>query len=139
IADDLSQSQIDRSGRLLPGTLGGVTVRVGRRIEMHGARAALQDLRDAAKAGGLRPLPQLLALDWDEFVRGNGEVNYAQSSFFVRYLLQGEQGALAPGFRAFLQEVSNGRPPEPEALRQKLGRSWAMLEAGFRLWVLAQG
>lgn len=138
IADDLSQSQIDRSGRLLPGTLGGVTVRVGRRIEMHGARAALQDLLDAARAGGLRPLPQLLALDWGEFVRGNGELNYAQSSFFVRYLLQGEQGALAPGFHAFLQEVSNGRPPEPEALREKLGRSWPVLEAGFRLWVLAQ-
>lgn len=138
IADDLSQSQIDRSGRLLPGTLGGVTVRVGRRIEMHGARAALQDLLDAAAAGGLRPLPQLLALDWGEFVRQNSELNYAQSSFFVRYLIQGEQGALAPGFRAFLQEVSNGKPPEPEALREKLGRTWPMLEAGFRLWVLAQ-
>ena len=138
IADDLSQSQIDRSGRLLPGTLGGVTVRVGRRIEMHGAQAALQDLLDAASAGGLRPLPQLLALDWSEFVRQNGELNYAQSSFFVRYLLQGEQGALAPGFQAFLRDVSEGKPPEPEVLREKLGRSWPMLEAGFRLWVLNQ-
>lgn len=136
IADDLSLSQIDRSGKLLPGTLGGVTVRVGRRIEMHGARAALQDLIQAAGEGRLRPLPQLLSLDWGDFVRQNGELNYAQSSFFVRYLLQGEQGALAPGFRAFLQEVSNGKPPEPEALREKLGRSWPMLEAGFRLWVL---
>jgi hypothetical protein len=138
IADDLSQSQIDSSGRLLPGTLGGVTVRVGRRIEMHGARAALQDLLNAAAAGKLRPLPKLLALDWDEFVRQNGELNYAQSSFFIRYLLQGEQGTLAPGFRAFLREVSEGRPPNPEALREKLGRTWPMLEAGFRLWVLAQ-
>jgi hypothetical protein len=138
IADDLSQSQIDRSGKLLPGTLGGVTVRVGRRIEMHGARAALQDLLEAAAAGRLRPLPQLMALDWGEFVRQNGELNYAQSSFFIRYLLQGEQGTLAPGFRAFLREVSEGRPPEPEALREKLGRTWPMLEAGFRLWVLAQ-
>ncbi|HWN44785.1 MAG TPA: hypothetical protein VNW71_21355, partial [Thermoanaerobaculia bacterium] len=138
IADDLSQSQIDRSGRLLPGTLGGVTVRVGSRIEMHGARAALQDLLDAAAAGKLRPLPQLLSLDWSDFVRQNGELNYAQSSFFIRYLLQGEQGTLAPGFRAFLREVSEGRPPEPEALREKLGRPWPMLEAGFRLWVLGQ-
>ena len=138
IADDLSQSQIDRSGRLLPGTLGGVTVRAGSRIEMHGARAALQDLLDAAAAGRLRPLPRLLSLDWSEFVRQDGELNYAQSSFFVRYLLQGEQGTLAPGFRAFLQEVSNGKPPEAEALREKLGRSWPMLEAGFRLWVLGQ-
>ena len=138
IADDLSQSQIDRTGRLLPGTLGGVTVRGGGRIEMHGARAALHDLREAAAAGRLRPLPQLLSLDWGEFVRQNGELNYAQSSFFIRYLLQGEQGALAPGFHAFLQEISNGKPPEPEALREKLGRTWPMLEAGFRLWILGQ-
>lgn len=138
IADDLSQAQIDGSGRLLPGTLGGVTVRVGSRIEMHGARAALQDLLDAAAAGKLRPLPQLLSLDWSDFVRQNGELNYAQSSFFIRYLLQGEQGTLAPGFRAFLREVSEGKPPEPEALREKLGRPWPMLEAGFRLWVLGQ-
>lgn len=138
IADDLSQSRIDRSGKLLPGTLGGVTVRAGRRIEMHGARASLQSLLEAAQAGRLRPLPQLLAMDWDEFVRQNGELNYAQSSFFVRYLLQGEQGALAPGFREFLREVSDGSPPEPEALRQKLDRTWPMLEAGFRLWILNQ-
>jgi hypothetical protein len=105
---------------------------------MHGARAALQDLLDAAAAGKLRPLPQLLSLDWSDFVRQNGELNYAQSSFFIRYLLQGEQGTLAPGFRAFLREVSEGRPPEPEALREKLGRPWPMLEAGFRLWVLGQ-
>ena len=138
IADDLSLSRIDRSGRLVPGTLGGVTVRAGRRIEMHGARASLQALIQAAGAGRLRPLPQLLALDWDEFVRQDGALNYAQSSFFIRYLLEGEQGALAPGFRAFLREVSNGAPPEPEALRQKLGRTWPMLEAGFRLWILNQ-
>lgn len=138
IADDLSQSRIDRSGRLVPGTLGGVTVRVGRRIEMYGARAALEGLIRAANSGRLRPLPQLLSMDWGDFVRQNGELNYAQSSFFIRYLLQGEQGALAPGFRAFLKEVAEGRPPDPEALRQKLERPWPVLEAGFRLWVLGQ-
>ncbi|HWM93762.1 MAG TPA: hypothetical protein VN493_23590 [Thermoanaerobaculia bacterium] len=139
IADDLSQSRIDTSGRLVPGTLGGVTVRVGRRIETYGARAALQHLLQAASSGDLRPLPQLLALDWDEFVRRNGELNYAQSSFFVRYLLQGEQGSLAPAFRAFLSDVAEGRPPDPEALRERLGRPWPMLEAGFRLWIRSLG
>lgn len=138
MADDLSQSRIDRSGRLVPGTLGGVTVREGRRIEMYGARAALQGLIEAAKSGGLRPLSQLLSLDWGEFIRQDGALNYAQSSFFIRYLLQGEQGALAPGFRAFLKEVAEGGPPDPEMLRQKLGRPWPVLEAGFRLWVLGQ-
>lgn len=138
IADDLSQSRIDPSGRLLPGTLGGITVRAGQRIEMHGARAALQNLIAAADAGTLRSLPELLGLEWREFVRQRGEQNYAQSSFFIRYLLQGEQGELAPGFRAFLSEVAAGKVPDPERLREKLGRSWPALEAGFRLWLLSQ-
>lgn len=138
IADDLSQSRIDPSGRLLPGTLGGVTFRAGQRVEMHGARAALQNLIQAADAGTLRPLPELLGLEWREFVRQQGEQNYAESSFFIRYLLQGEQGDLASGFRAFLSEVAAGKIPEPERLREKLGRSWPALEAGFRLWLLSQ-
>jgi hypothetical protein len=138
IADDLSQSQIDPSGRLIPGTLGGVTIRAGQRIEMHGARAALQNLIQAADTGTLRPLPELLGLEWRDFVRQRAEQNYAQSSFFIRYLIQGEQGELASGFRSFLSEVAGGRPPEPERLREKLGRSWPALEAGFRLWLLSQ-
>jgi hypothetical protein len=138
IADDLSQSGIDPSGRLIPGTLGGVTIRAGQRIEMHGARAALQNLIQAVDTGTLRPLPELLGLEWREFVRQRGEQNYAQASFFIRYLLQGEQGTLAAGFRSFLAEVAGGRAPEPERLREKLGRSWPELEAGFRLWLLSQ-
>jgi hypothetical protein len=138
IADDLSQSRIDPSGRLVPGTLGGITIRAGQRIEMHGARAALQNLIQAADSGTLRPLPELLGLEWREFVRQRAEINYAQSAFFIRYLLQGEQGTLASGFRSFLAEVAGGRPPEPERLREKLGRSWPVLEAGFRLWLLSQ-
>ncbi|HEX3130188.1 MAG TPA: SH3 domain-containing protein [Thermoanaerobaculia bacterium] len=138
IADDLSQSRIDPSGRLLPGTLGGITIQAGQRIEMHGARAALQNLIEASDTGTLRPLPELLGLEWREFVRQRAEQNYAQSSFFIRYLLQGEQGSLAAGFRSFLSEVAAGKPPEPERLREKLGRSWPALDAGFRLWLLSQ-
>lgn len=138
ISDDLSQSRIDPSGRLIPGTLGGITVRAGRRIDMYGARAALQSLMQAADTGTLRPLPELLALDWNDFVHQNAGQNYAQSSFFIRYLLQGEQGTLAAGFRSFLAEVAGGTPPDPERLREKLGRPWPALEAGFRLWLLSQ-
>lgn len=138
IADDLSQSRIDPSGRLVPGTLGGVTIQAGQRIEMHGARAALQNLIEASDTGTLRPLPELLGLEWRDFVRQRGEQNYAQSSFFIRYMLQGEQGTLASGFRSFLSEVAAGKTPEPERLREKLGRSWPTLDAGFRLWLLSQ-
>jgi hypothetical protein len=105
---------------------------------MHGARAVLQGLIEAAGSGTLRPLSELLALEWGDFVRQRGEQNYAQASFFIRYLLQGEQGTLAPGFRSFLAEVAGGAPPDPERLREELGRSWPALDAGFRLWLLNQ-
>jgi hypothetical protein len=71
-------------------------------------------------------------------VSHEGSLSYAQSSFWVRYLLDGEGGALAPKFHAFLDAIAAGEPPAPEALRQRLGRSWPELETGFRAWVLAQ-
>jgi hypothetical protein len=138
IADDLAQSQVSDAGRLQPGTLGGFTVRYGARIQMFGPRAALQQLVVALEEGKTLPLPDLLALDWNSFVRHEGSLSYAQSSFWVRYLLDGEGGALAPKFHAFLDAVATGEPPTPEALRRQLGRSWGELEAGFRSWVLAQ-
>lgn len=139
IADDLAQSKVDEdSGRLVPGTLGGVTVRAGARLQMYGPRAALQQLVVALEEGKALPLAELLGLDWDDFVRTAGNLNYAHSSFWVRYLLDGEGGALAPRFRAFLDAVAAGEPPAPEMLREKLGRSWPELESGFRVWVLSQ-
>lgn len=139
IADDLAQSKVDDvSGRLVPGTLGGVTVRAGARIQMFGPRAALQQLVVALDEGKTLPLSELLGLEWGAFVRGEGNLNYAHSSFWVRYLLDGEGEALAPRFRAFLDAVAAGEPPAPETLRVMLGRSWPELESGFRVWVLSQ-
>ena len=138
IADDLSQSRVDAAGRIVPGTLGGVTIRTGNRITMYGARAALHQLAEAIDANRLRPLAELLDLDWGSFVRREGNLNYAQSSFFVRYLLDAEDRAHAVAFRAFLSDVAAGTPPAPETLRAKLGRSWEELDAGFRQWILAQ-
>jgi hypothetical protein len=138
IADDLAQSQVSDAGRLQPGTLGGLTVRYGARIQMFGPRSALQQLVVALEEGKTLPLPELLALDWSSFVSHEGSLSYAQSSFWVRYLLDGEGGALAPKFHAFLDAIAAGEPPAPEALRQRLGRSWPELETGFRAWVLAQ-
>lgn len=138
IADDLAQSRIDPAGRLDPGTLGGLTVRASRRVEMYGARAALEQLGRGVETGRLRPLPELLSLEWERFVGRGSDLHYAQSSFFVRYLLDGEGGALVPGFRAYLAAAADGGPVEPEALRQRLGRPWEELEAGFAGWVLEQ-
>jgi hypothetical protein len=139
IADDLAQSRIDAAGRLEPGALGGATVRTGPRIQMHGAHASLYQLAEAVHGGRLKPLPELLDLSWADFVASSSaRLHYAQSSFWVRYLLEGEGGALAEGFRGFLRGVATGGPVAPEALRGRLGRSWEELEAGYRAWLLAR-
>jgi hypothetical protein len=138
IASDLAGSRIGLDGTLDPARLGGTTMRHERLVRITGAKAGLQLLVEAAGQNTLRPLPELLALDWDDFVRRDGERNYAHAAFWIRYLLEGEGGALAPGFRAFLDSVAAGGPPSPEALRERLGRSWDELEAGFRAWLPAR-
>jgi len=62
-------------------------------------------------------------------------MHYATAAFFVRYLIEGEGGALAPAFRRFLAGVASGGVVDGEALRRETGRSWAELERGLRGWV----
>ena len=139
IADELALSRIDEAGRLAPGTLGGAVVVEGFRRQFFGGPAALHRLAEGVEAGTLRPLPELLDLEWAAFVAGGGaRLHYAQASFWVRYLLEGEGGTLAPAFRAFLAGVAAGGSVAPEALRARLGQSWEELEAGYRAWVLAE-
>ncbi|HEX5758254.1 MAG TPA: hypothetical protein VF121_03590 [Thermoanaerobaculia bacterium] len=138
IADELAMSRLDEAGRLAPGTLGGAVVEEGFRRQLFGAPAALHRLARGLEEGRLRPLPELLDLDWAPFVAAAGaRHHYPHAAFWVRYLLEGEDGALAPAFRAFLAGVAAGGSAAPEALRARLGRSWEELEAGFRTWVLA--
>ena len=135
IADDLAQSRISLEDGLLPGTLGGAVVRDGRRIDLRGARASLLLLQRAAEQGAAPRVPLFLEESWEDFVGAEREQLYAGSLFWVRYLLAGEGGALAPGFRAFLRGVAEGRPASPEELGRQLGRPWPHLELGYRAWL----
>ena len=136
MADDLAHSRIGDDGTLDPGTLGGSAFRAGGRIQYFGAKAALRQLVEAQGEGQAPSLPALLAMPWETFVGTGADLHYAQASFFVRYLLAGENGELAPGFRAYLSGVAEGGEPSAEALEKALGRSWPELEAGFRAWVV---
>ncbi|HXU31023.1 MAG TPA: hypothetical protein VN851_10645, partial [Thermoanaerobaculia bacterium] len=136
IADDLAHSRIGEDGALDPATLGGTAFKAGARIQYFGAKAALRQLVEAQGEGTAPSLPDLLAMPWERFVAAGADLHYAQASFFVRYLLSGENGALAPGFRAFLNTVSDGGEPSAEALEKALGRGWPKLESGFRAWVV---
>ncbi len=136
LADDLAHSRIGDDGALDAATLGGTAFKAGARIQYFGARAALRQLVEAQGEGTAPSLPELLAMPWEKFVAERADLHYAQASFFVRYLLAGENGARAPGFRAFLGTVAAGGEPSAEALVAALGRGWPELEVGFRAWVV---
>jgi len=136
IADELAQSRIDPAAGLVPGTLGGSVVRAAGRVDLRGARASALELQRALAAGSAPDLPELLELDWEAFVRPSGrDLRYAASFFWIRYLLDGEGSALAPGLHAFLRAVAAGGPATSAALRGHLDRPWPRLELGFRAWV----
>ncbi|MFQ5525504.1 MAG: hypothetical protein ACE5GX_04515 [Thermoanaerobaculia bacterium] len=143
LADDLAQSRIENR-RVVPGTLGGSFEREANRTEFRGGRAAAVELKRAFDRESLPSLETLVALDWDEF-QGTGKrsLRYAQSSFFVRSLLDSRDPELARGFRAFLKDVARGQPLTAEALRSRLGRSWSALdkrlESFVRLQVVEEG
>ncbi len=149
LADDLGDSRVDAAGRLLPGSLGGeesvserkASSAAGRdRIEItvttEGAYAALGRLTRLLNRGRLPPLAELTGLSWREIVDpGLREDAYAESAFFVRYLLDGGDEALARGFRSYLAAIAAGGDGGPAALRASLGRDWAELDAGFGRWL----
>lgn len=138
LADELAVCEIDEEGRILLGTLAGVRVKAGRFYRVFGARASLLALAQEIEQGRLPSLPRLHDLDWEEFMGSEGGLHYIHAAFWIRYLWDGDDSAHAPGFRAFLAAVAEGKPATGEALRAHLGRRWEELDAGFRAWVLRQ-
>ncbi len=137
IAADLGGLKADESGGLLPGTFGGVTMREGGEMQWRGPLASAIWVRRAVEEGRLVPLVELADLDSSDFQRpGQARIHYAQSSSWIRYLLDGPDPELTRGYRIFLASVARGGPVEAEALRGYLGRSWAELEEGYRRWVI---
>ncbi|HSM51921.1 MAG TPA: hypothetical protein VLA75_11030, partial [Thermoanaerobaculia bacterium] len=84
-------------------------------------------------------LPGLLERARERFLGGEPPgVSYALAFLFVRFLFEGEGGALAPGFRSFLADVAAGAPATPVALAARLGRGWPALEAAWRAFVAGE-
>jgi hypothetical protein len=152
LADDLAYSRLERSGRLSPGTLGGVEAVRRRRVKrsgggdeievtvsVEGAYAALGRL--VARLGqedGVPPLEALAGLSWHRLSDPRRrELYYAESAFFIRYLLDGGDARLARGFREYLDGIAAGGDGEPGDLRRALGTGWDALDAGFGRWLRA--
>lgn len=132
MAYDLGASRVSPAGELEPGKLGGATVQQPGKVDYFGAIAGLRNLNASFARDEPPRVEELVAMDWDRFVRDDRrDLNYAHAGYFVRYLVEGEDGALAPGFRRFLDRVAGGAAPSGETLRQELGRSWEELDRGL--------
>ncbi len=150
VANDLAFSRVERSGRLVPGSLGGssyvgeerLPTAAGSRtvttVHLDGALASLSVLQKAERRGHLLPLATLVELPWVEFVRREGrDLRYIQSAFLVRYLLDGGDARRAARFRSYLLAVSFGANADSERLLAALDTDWDDLERGFSRWVRA--
>jgi len=136
LADDLALSEIDEEGRIRPGSLTGQRREESGRVMLDGALASLWKLNDSRRDGTLVPVQDLLGLEWEEFVNPErSRTHYTASAFWVRFLLEAEGGRYAPGFREFLAGVAEGRPATGDALREKLGEDWSVLNGSYRGWI----
>jgi hypothetical protein len=135
LAEDLAQSRLSPAGGLEPGSLGGEAYDRGDHVELRGGLAAALVLQRAIAEGQAPRVEALLASPWDEFVAAGREQRYDAACFFVRYLLDGEGGALRPAFRAYLAAVAAGGPADGEALRERLDRPWPLLDLGWHAWL----
>jgi len=135
MAEDLGQSRVLAGGRLDPGTLGGASYDRGDHIELRGGLAAALVLQEAIGQGEAPRVEELLTSPWQEFVAAGREQRYDAACFFVRYLLDGEGGALRPAFQDYLKSIAAGGPADGEILRRRLDRPWPLLDLGWHVWM----
>jgi hypothetical protein len=139
LASDLSDAKIDDLGKLLPGTVGGETLRVGETLFHVGGLAEVRGLRDALEVGRVISFEELTELDSAAFYAAERvRLHYSLSLFWVRYLLSDESPSLAAGFRSFLAALARGETLTRDLLLDHLGADWDELERDFRAWVETQ-
>lgn len=139
LADDLAESRLDDSGRLVPGELGGYSLASETVVQHFGGIVSARSLIEALDSTGLPSLDELVQMGSDEFHESpQATLLYALSSFWVRFLLGEAPGSDPAGFRAYLQAVARGERITPDLLAQHVGGDWSELEAGFQTWVRFQ-
>lgn len=139
LADDLAESRLDDSGRLVAGELGGYSLASETVIQHFGGIVSARSLIEALDSTGLPSLDELVQMGSDEFHESpQATLLYALSSFWVRFLLGEAPGSDPAGFRAYLAAVASGEIITPDLLVQHVGGDWSELEAGFQTWVRFQ-
>lgn len=152
MANDLGYCRIASSGELMLRTLGGVRqesevgrymrggwLSIDKRVQERGAIASLARLRRRAAENSLDPVGELCDLTWQAFAAEQGrQERYDESTFLVRYLLDGGNVAARQAFLDALQRLASA------AVNQRVQidpTTWAQdgnLDARYRAWLLAR-
>jgi hypothetical protein len=139
LADDLSYHRLDDHLRLEAPQLAELRSETEEQVTFYGALAGLDLLVGKLRQGSLPSLASLTTTEWQSFVAdGRASASYAESLFFVRYLLDDAVSGRAEAFREFLTGVSRGESVLVPELEAKLGQPLAGLESDWRLYLLAQ-
>lgn len=139
LADDLAESRLAETGRLVPGELSAYSLGSDTVVHHFGGVTSAARLIEALDDTGLPELRELVQMGSQEFHEAPMEaLHYALSSFWVRYLLSGDPGSEPDGFRAYLEAVASGERVTPDLLIEHLAGDWAELEAEFRAWLRFQ-
>jgi hypothetical protein len=81
-------------------------------------------------------LSAVLDMDWSDFVTDDQRSwHYAQSTFFVRYLLDAAPASRRAAFLEFLRRTADGGPSGATALAEALGESPERLQRDFERWL----
>ena len=139
LADDLAESRLDPSGRLVPGELGGYRSESGNVIQYYGGVVSAARLEEAVDRSSLPTLGRLAEMGSGEFHAAPQErLLYALSSFWIRFLLSDAPGSDPAGLRAYLEAVASGESITPDLLLRHLSGDARQREASFETWVRFQ-
>lgn len=135
LATDLGCVWTEDPNALVP----GMVRQTGERGDWYSVASAcaarLLQFKDQTQLQALPRVEQLVSASREQFYAANSLGGYTAAALLVRYFLDGEDGALAPGFKAFLNDIAREKAPTPKLLSKHLGRSWDELDTGYRLFV----
>ena len=144
MANDLAYCRVDRQGRLRLGTLGGDTTWFGDRrrggsLHYTDALAALSLVVRSRARREATPVAELVALGQEEFLAAERRaLHYAESTFLVRFLLEGEGGRYADGLRRFIDWAAGPETVDATVLERFVGEEMRRLERRFARWLELQ-
>ena len=145
LAEDLAYCRVDVNGKLSLGSLGGVTSRevstdISSRYrvdtEISGGRAMLSNLLTKWGETERPTLAELLDMPWIDFIQPDvRRLHYAESAFFVRFMLASSKKSQAQGLLSYLQALAVSSIPEGETLWAHIEMDPENAETAYYRWL----